>query len=236
MPPPPELHAAGAAHDESAELDVQVRQADPDRWLATRFIADPMARADVVALYAYDAELARAPRATSNTLMAEIRLTWWREVLDQIFGGEPVRRHPVAQALAAIVTRHALSRPPLEAMIDARIEALDPAALDAAAWADRVAGSAARLAAGMLDPAIDADVVGPAGRAWGLALLARQGLPLEGAALREALDAASRARVSVAAFPAIAHATLARTDLAGRSASDFGRQLRMLWAVARGRI
>src|SRR5439155_22259273 len=105
-------------------LDDQVRRADPDRWLATRFIADTRARADVIALYAYDLELARAPRSASNTLTAEIRLTWWREVLDQIYGGQPVRRHPVAQALADVVARHRLPRAPLEAMIDARIEAL----------------------------------------------------------------------------------------------------------------
>ena len=80
-----------------------------------------MARADVAALYLYDHELARARRAASSSLLAEIRLTWWREALDEIFAAAPVRRHPVAQALAGAVRRHGLPRAPLEAMIDGEI-------------------------------------------------------------------------------------------------------------------
>ena len=57
------------------DLDALMRRVDPDRWLSSRFIADPAARADVVSLYAYDHELARAPKVTSNALMGEIRLT-----------------------------------------------------------------------------------------------------------------------------------------------------------------
>ena len=37
----------------------------------------------VVAIYAFDHELARAPKVASNALLGEIRLTWWREVLDE---------------------------------------------------------------------------------------------------------------------------------------------------------
>ena len=85
------------------DLDALVRRVDPDRWLSSRFIADPGARADVIALYAFDHELARAPRWRSNALLGEIRLTWWREALDEIFDGRPVRRHPTAQALAEAV-------------------------------------------------------------------------------------------------------------------------------------
>ena len=76
-------------------------------------------RADVLALYAYDHELARAAKVSSNSLLAEIRLTWWREVLDQVFDSGPVRRHPTAEALADAVRRHGLPRAPLEAMLDA---------------------------------------------------------------------------------------------------------------------
>jgi phytoene synthase len=221
----------------AAQLDDQVRKADPDRWLATRFVADPAARADVIALYAYDAELARAPRAASNTLMAEIRLTWWREVLDQIYAGEPVRRHPVAEALADTVARHGLPRAPLEAMIDARIEALGLEQLDAeaaAAWADQVGGSAAVLAAAILDP-VQPERARPAGRAWGFALLRRAGKLSVTGPLKGALAAASPA-VSVKAFPAIAHVALARPDLRSAQLSDLGKRLRLFWAVLRGRI
>ena len=76
-----------------------VRRADPDRWLSSRFIADPAARRDVVAIYAFDHELQRAVSVASTPLIAEIRLAWWRETLDEAFAGAVVRRHPVAEAL-----------------------------------------------------------------------------------------------------------------------------------------
>src|SRR3954464_4673812 len=94
------------------DLDEIVRRADPDRWLSSRFIAAPAARADVVAIYAYDHELARAPRVASNPLLGEIRLTWWREVLDEAFGGGHVRHHPPAQARAAAIAGRGLPREP----------------------------------------------------------------------------------------------------------------------------
>src|SRR5436309_270169 len=146
-----------AARDmsETSDLEDVVRRSDPDRWLSSRFIADAAARADVIALYAFDHELARAPRAASTSLLAEIRLTWWREALDEIFGGAgPVRRHPVVEALAAAIRGRNLLRAPFDAMVEGQIEALDlelgPA--EALAWADAVEGSLAVLAAQALDP------------------------------------------------------------------------------------
>lgn len=222
----------------TTQLDDQVRGADPDRWLATRFIADPLARADVVTLYAYDAELARAPRASTNPLIAEIRLTWWREALDEIFDGGPVRRHPVAEGLAGVVRRRGLPRELLEAMIDARMEALEIATFDAALaerWADQVGGSAATLAGMILDPQADPRRLPAAGRVWGLVLLLRAGKFTDTQILKAAVEAAA-APVDAQLFPAIAHATLARADLRSRSPSHLPRRLRLLWAVLRGRI
>jgi len=206
-----------------SDLDAQVKSADPDRWLATRLIADPLARADVIALYAYDAELARAPKVASNALIAEIRLTWWREVLDQIFGGQAVRRHPAAEALAGIVARYGLPRAPLEAMIDARIDALSEG-FDPDAWADQVGGSAAVLAARILDRTVDPEAARPAGRLWGRELLRRAGR-LEEARRGKALPA----DLSVRAFPAVAHVAL-RGD-----GGVVGKRLRLVWAALRGR-
>ena len=82
----------------------------------------------------------------SNPLLGEIRLTWWREALDEIYDGRHVRHHPTAQALAEAVKRHDLPREPLEAMIDARYRELDAEPMtkdEAVAWAHATAGSAA---------------------------------------------------------------------------------------------
>jgi 15-cis-phytoene synthase len=210
------------------ELDSSVRRADPDRWLASRFIGDIQARADVVAIYAYDHELDRAGRVTSNALLAEIRLTWWREVLDEMYAGGFVRRHPVAQGLADAIRRRGHPREPFEAMIDARIEPFG----DPIRWADAVGGSATWLAARTLDPFVDRTAVSLAGRVWGLVMLRRSGrdaIDVAGS-LSEAARAARR--VSAAAFPAIACATLARAE----EPSPLETRLRLLMAMLWGRL
>lgn len=224
----------------ATDLDDQARRLDPERWLSSRFIAEPQARADVMAIYAFDYELARAPKVASNALMGEIRLTWWREVLDEAYGAGPVRHHPTAQALAAAIDRRALPRAPLEAMIDARYRELDPSPMnlaDAVEWARGTAGAAAQAAALTLDRTADLPKAERAGEAWAIGrLMATAGM--EGEASRTALaDALAAAQgLSVAAFPAVAHATLARLRAAGRRPSDLEIRARLFWAVARGRL
>ncbi|WP_374569951.1 squalene/phytoene synthase family protein [Phenylobacterium sp.] len=230
--------------DETEDLDALVRRVDPDRWLSSRFIADAAARADVVALYAYDHELARAPKVASNSLLGEIRLTWWREALDEIFEDRPVRMHPTAQALAAAVRARGLPREPLETMIDARYRELDAAPMsahEALVWARGTGGAAARLAAGLLAPDADPAAAGAAGAAWMLGRRAGSGAA-DAAGFAEALanvhePARRDARgLAVAAFPAIAHAALAGRLAKGGRPADWSVRLRLVWAVATGRI
>ncbi|HEX2801145.1 MAG TPA: squalene/phytoene synthase family protein [Phenylobacterium sp.] len=220
----------------TGDIDDQVRRVDPDRWLSSRFVADASARADVVTLYAYDHELARAPKVASNALLGEIRLTWWREVLDEVFAGAAVRQHPTAQALAQVVRRRGLPRELLEAMIEARYRELDPTPMsenEIIDWARGTAGVVAQLAALVLDPKADARLALAGGSAWALGRRLAEAPDLRPTFLRviHAARGASRA-LSVAAFPAVAHAALA-----GRpSTNDFARRLRLTIAVARGKI
>ncbi|MBS0363044.1 MAG: squalene/phytoene synthase family protein [Proteobacteria bacterium] len=221
---------------ESEDLDALIRRVDPDRWLSSRFIADVLARADVIALYAFDHELARAPRVASNPLLGEIRLTWWREALDEIFEGRAVRMHPTAQALARVVAARGLQRAPLETMIDARYRELDPTPMSEAElldWARDTGGLSAQLAAQVLDAATDSRMALAGGSAWSLGKRLADQPDLRPVFLKVIHAARSASRsLSVAAFPAVAHAALA-----GRpSANDFARRLRLTIAVARGRI
>ena len=168
-----ETHAPSteAPSDDGGDLDALIRRVDPDRWLSSRFIADAQARADVVAIYAFDHELARAPRVASNALLGEMRLTWWREALEEMFEGRPVRHHPAAQALAAAVARRGLPREVLETLIDARYRELDPAPMSEAElldWARDTGGLAAQMAAQVLDPASEARMALAGGSAWAL--------------------------------------------------------------------
>jgi len=218
------------------DLDALIRRVDPDRWLSSRFIGQAEARADVIALYAFDHELARAPRVASNPLLGEMRLTWWREALAEMFEGRPVRHHPAAQALARAVARRGLEREMLETLIDARYRELDPSPMtegEALDWARDTGGLAAQLAAEVLDPGAESKMALAGGSAWALGKRLAEHPELKPTFLKviHAARSASRA-LSVAAFPAIAHAALA-----GRPASnDFARRLRLTVAVARGRI
>jgi phytoene synthase len=226
--------------DAPSDLDALVRRVDPDRWLSSRFIGDAQARADVVVLYAYDHELARAPKVASNALLGEIRLTWWAEVLDEIFEHRPVRHHPTAQALAELVVRRGLPRPPLEAMIEARYRELDPAPMSEAEgldWARDTGGRTSELAATILDPAADAQLALAGGSAWALARRLPDAPDLRPAFERvlEAARSASRS-LSVAAFPAVAHATFAVDRARAVQRPELTNRLRLIAAVARGRI
>jgi len=228
------------AANDSDDLDALVRRVDPDRWLSSRFIGDPGERADVIALYAYDHELARAPRVASNSLLGEIRLTWWREALDEIYEGREVRRHPTAQALAGAVARRGLARAPLEAMIEARYRELDPAPLseaEALEWARDTAGRAAQAAVAVLDPAAAADRAIAAAGAWALARRVAERPDLRGGFQRMLAEGRLQAaRLSAAAFPAVAHAVFAAARARGRTSETFASRLRITLAVARGRI
>jgi phytoene synthase len=235
------------------DLDAIVRRADPDRWLASRFIGDAQARADVVALYAFNHELARVAETAREPLMGEIRLTWWLEAVDEIFTGQAPRRHPVVEALALAVGRRNLARAPLEAMVEARFTDFDPEALaDEAAldgYIDATAGALMALAVAAT-AGVEALSVRPAARAWGLAGLLRlrgagiERLPAQwtAQAVRERVAVAlGQARAAanalpVAGFPCVAYATLAGAYAKGRNPSDLEKRLRLTGAVLTGRL
>ena len=226
------------------DIDALVRRVDPDRWLASRFIADAQARADVIALYAFNYELARVAESVSNPLMGEIRLTWWSEAVAEIFAGAPVRRHPVVEALAMAVRRRGLPREPLETMVEARFADFDaePFADEAAvlAYLDATAGGLAKLAAATLG-AESAEITSAA-RAWGLAGLMRLGRLPANAETRDRVRSALRAArpgvsaMPVVAFPAISYVTLSNAYAACRNLSDLEKRLRLVIATATGRL
>lgn len=232
------------------DLDGSVRRVDPARWAASRFIAEPQARADVIVLYAFDHELERAARHVREPLMGEIRLTWWAEAVEAMaVAQQPVRRHPVSLALADGVRRHGLPTALLAAMVEARFADLDPAPLaDAAAleaYLDGAFVAPCALAATLLGAGTDLAALRPAAQAYGLSRLASDrggklppGLFADGGAVKRRigalLDAANRDPAPPQAFPAVAHAALSR--IGGRAPGALEIQLRLTLAVARGRL
>lgn len=83
------------------ELAALVQQGDPDRYAAT-IAASDSARARLWPLYAFNLEVARAPWVTQEPLIAEMRLQFWSDVLDDIAEGKPARAHHVAAPLAQL--------------------------------------------------------------------------------------------------------------------------------------
>ncbi|MEM1140816.1 MAG: squalene/phytoene synthase family protein, partial [Pseudomonadota bacterium] len=153
-------------------LAAHVRGADPDRYLASLF-APAEKREALWALYAFHAEIARVRDTVSEPMLGEIRLTWWRDVLDELYAGEAPRAHEVVVPLAHLIRSHGIARDPLEALIDARYRDLDPAPFetdgDFLAYLDATAGALMGVAAGLLTPEPpDAwlGAVREAGRVW----------------------------------------------------------------------
>lgn len=103
---------------DSGRVAAFLREADHDRYLATLFA--PAERRDaLIALYAFNAEIARVREIVSDALPGEMRYQWWREVLHGDGRGD-VSAHPVAAALLDVVRLHRLPLQSLENLIDAR--------------------------------------------------------------------------------------------------------------------
>jgi phytoene synthase len=205
------------------DLDAQVREADIDRWLASRFVADPQARADLITLYAFEAELMAIPTRVTQPLLAEMRFTWWAEQMDGVFSGVARKGHPVLEALTDLVARHSLPRAPFDALIEAHIGRVhgEPHELDG--FYVGPMQSAARVLAGEGHDAAVAD----AARVRGLSQTGRRD---EAKALRRQANTALKT-LPIAAFPAVAPAALTAPD-----APEFLKRLTLVAATARGRI
>ena len=207
----------------TVDLDTQVRAADPDRWLSSRFVADEQARADLIALYALEAELLAIPTRVTQPMLAEMRYTWWAEQMDGVFANTPRVGHPVLEALTAAVARHGLDRAPFDALIEAHIGRVHGEAHDLDAFYVGPMQVASRMLAG---EGHDGDVA-EAGRLWALSQTGRAD---EAKALRPVANT-RLAKLPAVAFPAAAHAALAGFDH-----PEPVKRLRLFWAVLRGRV
>lgn len=94
-----------------------VRAADRDRYLAALF-APAQHRGALLALYAFNVEIARVRDLAREPMPGEIRLQWWREVLSGARDGEAAA-HPVAAALQGALTQYRIAPDGLLGLIDA---------------------------------------------------------------------------------------------------------------------
>lgn len=131
----------------------ELKAHDHSRFLSVLF-APVDRRAGLAALYAFNLEIAKTRGVVREPIMGQIRLQWWRDAIEEIFEGKPVRKHQVVQPLAEAIARYSLPRASLERIIDAReadLEPHPPGTLEAfIAYVGDTAGELGALAAQIL--------------------------------------------------------------------------------------
>lgn len=127
----------------------ELRRGDPDRYMIAMIAPEPT-RSNLMALFAFNLELARIPDTVSEPLIGQMRLSWWRDAVDECFAGTP-RKHEVVEALAACVSRLEPPREPFDEILDGReLDAIAEAPRDEQdfiRYLERSGGALSRLGA-----------------------------------------------------------------------------------------
>lgn len=209
------LHRAGGLTSAINLVIADVRRRDRDRYLALLY-APVGLRPALFALHGLDLELASVVVGTSEAMIGEIRLAWWREALAGLDAGR-VPAQPLLEVLAGDVVAHGIAGAELATLEDRWLGMIGtddvPAAhVDGGA---QLFAMSARLLGG--DPKLAAVL----GRAWVLG--DDSGLPRVAAALRPLLGL-----VRLAARDA----HRARVGAAMEARGSLGRQWVLLKAIA----
>ncbi len=156
-------------------FDTLLRKSDPDRRLAA-LLAPEEQRQRLFALYAFQHEIARIAEATSESLIGEMKLVWWRDAIEDLYADDPVvRRHAVTEAASAM--RHLVPKQAWLELIAARMDDVTARPFtdldDLLAYVDATAVALMKIALRLCESELDEDWTRAAGRAWGLTGLVR---------------------------------------------------------------
>jgi phytoene synthase len=116
------MSSAGSA-EATAYCAEMLRRQDHERYLTCLF-APASARPALFALYAFNLEVAKTPDVVSEPTIGLVRLQWWRDAVESVYGGR-VTPHAVVEALGTAIATHGLSRGHFEHLLDAREADLD---------------------------------------------------------------------------------------------------------------
>lgn len=159
-----------------ADFADTVRASSPDRYFSALYAPEPMRR-DLLALYAFDIEIASIRQKVSEPMLGEIRLQWWRDALEARAG----QGNPLAEAVLGVMARHDLPMQALLDLVEARVFDLYddpfPTLNDLEGYAGETAGRVMMLAGAILAP--DMPQTGPIADAaghGGVALVLRDAL------------------------------------------------------------
>lgn len=168
--------------DQLSDIAAELRRADPDRYLSVLYASEDKRNA-LFALYAFNAEIASVRDRIHEPLPGEIRLQWWRDIIE---AGTPESAggYPLATALVSVIQQHRLPVQAFDNYLEARIFDLYddpmPSRTDLEGYCGETASCMIQLAALILDPNAApevSDLAGHAGCAQAIAGLLRL-LPL----------------------------------------------------------
>lgn len=160
-------------NDHTSYCTRQAMTHDRERFLSA-MMAPQSARPALVALIAWNHEVARVGEVASDEMIGLIRYQWWRDALDEVFAGKPPRQHAVVLALAEAIAAHGLPKEPFFDILSAREADLDRtpfAALEQLdEYAARTGGAFLKLWLPVLgvQDSKTADAVEHVGTAWAL--------------------------------------------------------------------
>lgn len=160
-------------------IAADLRALDGERYFAA-LLAPAVARDPLMALHAFDAELARIRDAVREPALGEIRLQWWRDVVEGR-RGEEAAGHPLAAAMLAAIRRHDLPATAFARMIEARrFDLYDDAPAsrsDLEGYLGETSGAVLQLGALIVTPGLAsglADAAGHGGCVVGIADLVKR--------------------------------------------------------------
>jgi phytoene synthase len=132
-----------------------VRGADHDRYLSALY-APAEKRDALLALYAFNAEIAGVRDRIREALPGEVRLQWWRDIIASD-AADAGAGHPLAEVLVAAIRRHDLPRQAFDNYLEARVFDLYddpmPSRTDLEGYCGETASALIQLAALVLDKA-----------------------------------------------------------------------------------
>ena len=119
---------------------------DRDRYLTAMF-APPAVRGALIGLYAFNAEVARIREVTSEPLIGQMKLEWWRGVISSVYdGGDVPQGNPVVDGVQDLIKAHRLSRAHFDELLNWRAEDMaEEAPKDVLALEAYAEGTSARL-------------------------------------------------------------------------------------------
>ena len=151
-----------------------LRETDRDRYLAC-LLSPEDRRRSLAALYAFSAELARIRDLVHEPLPGEVRLQYWRDLLEGQSHGS-TEANPLAAELLTAIEAHNLPRATLVDMVDARVFDLYDDPMESRnsfeGYAGETASALIQLASLVLSPekaALSAEAAGHAGVAQAIA-------------------------------------------------------------------